>query len=319
MGKRNRGKKVEKHHPGELMSQPVAASKKKAVSSYQTTYQECDHWRTPVKVGEHEMWATGLFDKPLKSKVVEAEAPDLGVYCDRQWLAHLGGVAGLGIDGLVKPCWPFLVMDWKDMADFDDEIFANLVGNLVALVEEGKRVEVACLGGHGRTGTVIAAVIAKVERLSAKDAIDGLRKRYCSKAVESYTQEDSIYRFLGEEPPPLPPMATYQYKPKVVAPGNKYPDWHGNSSWWQGDDNFGSYGQDATLGEIADKKGGLNQDEIEELERLGVTLEHEELCFCNCLKAEHRGNEGPCENCVNCPAFALDSFALFKSGKDDER
>ena len=54
-----------------------------------------------------------------------------------------------------------------------------------AQLEAGKKVHCGCIGGHGRTGTFLAALVSE---FGEKDAISYVRKNYCQKAVESSSQ-----------------------------------------------------------------------------------------------------------------------------------
>jgi hypothetical protein len=64
--------------------------------------------------------------------------------------------------------------------------FKKMVTWVCNQLHDGKTVHVGCIGGHGRTGTVLSAIIA--EALGEKDAIQYVRKHYCKKAVESKAQ-----------------------------------------------------------------------------------------------------------------------------------
>src|SRR6266702_3144575 len=64
--------------------------------------------------------------------------------------------------------------------------YKKMVGWLAEQLEAGKRVHVGCIGGHGRTGTLVAAVVQKMG--ITKDAIGWVREHHCKKAVESQRQ-----------------------------------------------------------------------------------------------------------------------------------
>ncbi len=55
----------------------------------------------------------------------------------------------------------------------------------------GERVEVGCLGGHGRTGTALACLAVLTGTL-ADDAVAWVRGNYCYKAVETDVQEQLV-------------------------------------------------------------------------------------------------------------------------------
>ena len=59
-----------------------------------------------------------------------------------------------------------------------------------------ERVEIACRGGRGRTGTVLAC-LAVLDGLSGADAADYVRRRYHRHAVETPWQRRWVQRFAG--------------------------------------------------------------------------------------------------------------------------
>lgn len=54
------------------------------------------------------------------------------------------------------------------------------------LLEQGKSIHVGCIGGHGRTGLVLAAMVAFI--MDEADPITYVRDNYCKKAVETDAQ-----------------------------------------------------------------------------------------------------------------------------------
>ncbi|HEV7626577.1 MAG TPA: protein-tyrosine phosphatase family protein [Streptomyces sp.] len=59
---------------------------------------------------------------------------------------------------------------------------------------ESERVEVACAGGRGRTGTALAA-LAVLDGLPAADAVAFVRRHYDPRAVETPWQRRYVLRF----------------------------------------------------------------------------------------------------------------------------
>ena len=57
-----------------------------------------------------------------------------------------------------------------------------------------ERVEVACQGGRGRTGTALAC-LAVIDGVPARAAIELVRRNYHRKAVETPCQKRYVYRF----------------------------------------------------------------------------------------------------------------------------
>lgn len=88
----------------------------------------------------------------------------------------------------------------RDMSVPDDVAkFKTLITGLVGFIKEGKKVHIGCIGGHGRTGLVLAAIV-KVG-MGLGNAIDYVRKNYCEHAVETYEQEQWLKTHFGISAP----------------------------------------------------------------------------------------------------------------------
>jgi hypothetical protein len=109
------------------------------------------------------------------------EATDFGLYLDPQW----------------DPPWSHDHLDWPDFGVPSDSV--PVVAALRSLLERargGDRVELGCLGGHGRTGTALAC-LAILSGVPPSEAVTWVRENYCSNAVESRQQEAFVIAFLG--------------------------------------------------------------------------------------------------------------------------
>ena len=99
--------------------------------------------------------------------------PDYGLYLDQRW----------------QPPWPHEHLSWPDFAVPDDATATlSALQSLLAWARAGQRVEIGCLGGHGRTGTALAGLSV----LAGQDpdgAVAWVRSSYCQKAVETDAQE----------------------------------------------------------------------------------------------------------------------------------
>ncbi len=76
--------------------------------------------------------------------------------------------------------------------------FKNLIDWLAVQLIAQKKVHVGCVGGHGRTGTVFAALVKVM--LGEPDAIAYVRQHYCKKAVETAAQIDFLVKHFGITP-----------------------------------------------------------------------------------------------------------------------
>lgn len=101
------------------------------------------------------------------------DVPDHGLYLDRRW----------------DPPWPHEHVDWPDFGvPADAEELNDKLRSALARCRAGQRVEIGCLGGHGRTGTALAC-LARLDGVPAGDAVAWVREHYCRQAVETVDQE----------------------------------------------------------------------------------------------------------------------------------
>jgi len=81
--------------------------------------------------------------------------------------------------------WAHEWIDWPDFAlPRDSRRAVELIRDLHQRAQDGQRVEVACGGGIGRTGTVVA-LLAVLAGVPADDAVSWTRTNYHRRAVET--------------------------------------------------------------------------------------------------------------------------------------
>jgi len=80
----------------------------------------------------------------------------------------------------------------------DIKSFKTLLIYLTGMITDGKKVFIGCIGGHGRTGLVLAALITHMT--GDKDSTEYLRDTYCKKAVESGAQIKWLKKHFGINP-----------------------------------------------------------------------------------------------------------------------
>ncbi|HET6258158.1 protein-tyrosine phosphatase family protein [Pseudonocardia sp.] len=104
--------------------------------------------------------------------------------------------------GRRKPAWrPDWPADWIDWPDFrtprDHQAAAALIQHAYSMAQSGEQIEVACVGGTGRTGTVIACM-AVLAGHPADDAVRWTRQHYRRHAVETRSQRRWITWFATQ-------------------------------------------------------------------------------------------------------------------------
>lgn len=80
------------------------------------------------------------------------------------------------------------------------EKFKEMLRWICNQLQKGKKLHVGCIGGHGRTGLVLSALVATLTK--NENPILYVRKNYCSKAVESEEQVDFLVKHFGVPPAP---------------------------------------------------------------------------------------------------------------------
>ncbi|MGH9173170.1 MAG: protein-tyrosine phosphatase family protein, partial [Vicinamibacterales bacterium] len=95
-----------------------------------------------------------------------------GLYCDPAW----------------SPDWPAAIIDWPDFGvPAQPEVAARQIENAFARARRGEQVEVGCLGGLGRTGTVLACM-AVLAGVPTANAVAWVRAHYRPEAIETAAQ-----------------------------------------------------------------------------------------------------------------------------------
>ncbi|GAA3140118.1 protein-tyrosine phosphatase family protein [Planomonospora alba] len=133
-------------------------------------------------------WIRG---RGLRRPPPEGPTPDFGLYLgsDRLRSRHEGGLR-----------WPHEWILWPDfLLPRDRDLAVRRIRALHERARAGAAVEVACGGGVGRTGTVIAC-LAILAGLDPADAVAWAREHHHHRAVETPWQRRWVLRF----PPPPP-------------------------------------------------------------------------------------------------------------------
>lgn len=87
----------------------------------------------------------------------------------------------------------YRIVDYRAPSNHDS--FKKMIEWIAQEIKSGKKVHIGCIGGHGRTGTVLSALVAYMN--VSTDPIKYVRENYCKKAVESQEQIDFLVKHFG--------------------------------------------------------------------------------------------------------------------------
>jgi len=166
----------------------------------------------------------------FKTKRVGSSAKTIGVqilcFADATYTTAIENCSynyisgGLYADASWRPLWRNEFITWPDYGIPTSELMGlTQIFEAYYKAKNGEMVEIGCIGGHGRTGTILAIMyIASAEgKVNGKEAYKFVKKTYCEHAIESEIQEWYIdyaaAYWYGHEMPE---------KPVVKAGGN---DW----------------------------------------------------------------------------------------------
>ncbi len=109
------------------------------------------------------------------------------------------GIAGMPPLELGRP-YQILAAPLKDFGGVPENWASFLREQVVPLLACGQKVLAFCIGSHGRTGTLLASLIAILEP-EVLDPIAAARERHCAKAVETLAQARAVFALRGQELP----------------------------------------------------------------------------------------------------------------------
>jgi len=186
--------KVDRILSGEMLEPELPV---KGITSYMDKYKytpSCDHYMQEVTLENNLcMYASAWRDVPFKRAV--SDCPDLGIYLSYDWARGRPLVS----PGLDIPPWgeeagdfPLIYVPWPDYGVPDSHrAVADVAVWMLQQIAEGKILEAGCYGGHGRTGSLLACVLA-AQGVYPGEAIRRVRDEYCSKAIETEKQCDLV-------------------------------------------------------------------------------------------------------------------------------
>jgi hypothetical protein len=156
---------------------------------------QCRHWREPVDLQNGvTVFASAWFDRPA-NQPVDIEWPEVGFYLDGSW-SQITMLCSPGFRPRFARYRPskLLVYPWPDLGvPREPARFKRALRWLLHQATEGKRVEIGCAGGHGRTGTMLAGLLIE-QGMSPSRAVQKIRREYCDEAVETRSQIQMLRR-----------------------------------------------------------------------------------------------------------------------------
>jgi hypothetical protein len=143
----------------------------------------CLHWREEFKIGPYIFLVSSEY--ALTSKLCKAQSklePQFGVYLSEIW-------EGIPLS------YPAIIIRWPDYGAIELKALNKIISTIKEKLTQGLIIDVACILGHGRTGTLLACLLVEFEGISAEAAILEVRTRHCEYAIECLDQEELIAEF----------------------------------------------------------------------------------------------------------------------------
>lgn len=124
----------------------------------------------------------------------------------------------------------------KDFTPFSDAVLRETVPDILDALRSGQHLYVGCMGGTGRTGTLLALLAAQHPGMSGMEAILYIRAIYRAGAVETREQEDQVMRLAGKltaKPTAPAPAKDYAEEVNASSPGLAgFNPWN-PAHWWR--------------------------------------------------------------------------------------
>lgn len=197
---------TERENPTQLFGtwSPTTKWPKKKGGSQRILLPDCRHWRQKFKLQDGlYVFASAWVDKPTTPGSPRWSGfkgqPDIGFYLDSRWASERLLISpGFNPPFSKGSRSPRIVLyPWEDWGVPEHpRLFARAIHWLLAEARRGREIEIACMGGHGRTGTALACLLVE-QGMTPNRAIGRVRSRYCEEAIESRKQTDFIRSLAG--------------------------------------------------------------------------------------------------------------------------
>jgi hypothetical protein len=122
---------------------------------------------------------TRVRGRGVRDALPDGDRPEFGLY--------------LGVD--YEPDWEHVTLDWPNhFLPRDHVAAAGVIGEVSERLRDGQRVEVACMAGRGRTGTVLSC-LAILAGVRPDHAVSWVRAHYEARACRPPWQRHYVLRF----------------------------------------------------------------------------------------------------------------------------
>jgi hypothetical protein len=158
-------------------------------------FPTCTHWREPFDLLDGvTVFASAWFDRPSRHRV-DMDWAHIGFYLDGSWAsAVLVSSPGFRPPFVPRVRTQIVIYPWPDLGiPRDPRRFKRALKWVLEQASRGRRVEVGCAGGHGRTGTTLAGLLV-LQGMAPREAVRRVRRSYCDEAIESKEQASMIRR-----------------------------------------------------------------------------------------------------------------------------
>jgi hypothetical protein len=137
--------------------------------------KKCRHYFQEIIVGDRSIYCSALNND--RNRGGTQPTPDFGLYADYRW----------------NPTWRNELINWPDFGTPADPYTACAQISDAFALAKSQKVEIGCIGGHGRTGTILSCMFSHALKIGAKEAINLARDIYCPSAVETLEQEKFVH------------------------------------------------------------------------------------------------------------------------------
>lgn len=182
-------------------------------------FQKCRHYGEKVTLPDGTVIICSSEHTPDKRTTPN---PDFGCYMAGSW----------------EPDWKAYWLNWADygLPRMSMKTVNSIVDELLERARAGEAVEIGCMGGHGRTGALLALLALKAGAEDAESVIKWVRSTYCNHAIEGAKQEwyiacfDAALKGLDVPEMPVEPCKKWEHNnlyrkgERCTKPGCKFDD-----------------------------------------------------------------------------------------------